>query len=326
MNNQRFQVLVTAQHLLPEAQELLINAGGQIEFMQEPINEVTLADRLSKGDVDAVLLRGSKPFSEAVLSSSKGLKIIAKNGAGIDSVDLNIAMERGIAVAVAAGANADAVAEHAIALMLALIRDLHTLTAKVKKGGWEGTSWQGRDFKGSTVGILGFGSIGRSTAKLAAALGANVLVYSANRKVADQFKVLNDLEEFLSQIDILSLHCPLNEKSKGLIGVKELSILKKGALVINTARGAVIDEQALVQSLESNHLGGAGLDTFEYEPLSADSPLLKMDNVILTPHVAGVTRNAALKVALTTAQNIINQLSGKALPKENLVVDSSSKR
>jgi len=254
------------------------------------------------------------------------LKIIAKNGAGVDSVDLAEAERRGIAVAVAAGANADAVAEHAVALMLALVRDLRRLDVKLRKGGWEGTSWLGRDFRGSTVGIVGYGSIGRSAARLAAALGAQVVVLDFFAPHTDDFERAPDLDALLDRIDILSLHCPLTEQTHHLIGARELARLKPGALVVNTARGPVIDEAALVEALRSGHLGGAGLDTFEVEPIAADNPLLGLDNVIVTPHVAGVTQNAARQVATITARNVVDCLAGRALPRNHLVVAPAGQR
>ena len=312
-------VLVTAQHLVPEAQQILHDAGARIEFMAEPINEATLVKRLTAGPVDAIVLRGSKPFTAPVLAAAQGLKIIAKNGAGVDSVDLDEAARRGIAVAVAAGANADAVAEHAVALMLALIRDLHRLDRKLRAGGWEGTSWLGRDFRGSTVGIVGYGSIGRSAARLAAALGANVVVLPGIGEAVG-FENEHDLHRLLGRVDIVSLHYPLTDETRGMIGRREFALMKPGSLIVNTARGPVIDEPALIEALKSGHIGGAGLDTFETEPLPADSPLLALDNVILTPHVAGVTRNAALQVATITARNVVDALAGRPLPQGNVVV------
>lgn len=319
MTTQSFTVLVTAQHLVSEAQKILKDAGGRIEFMVDPIDEESLTRRLSDGDIDAVLMRGSKPFTAGVLAAATGLKIIAKNGAGIESVDLQEAARRGIAVTVSAGANADAVAEHAIAMMLSLVRDLPKLDRTVRAGDWEGTAWQGRDFRASVVGILGYGSIGRSTARLAAALGAKVIVMDATRTNADDFDMASDLDDFLRRVDILSLHCPLTEQTRGLIGKRELALMKAGSIIVNTARGPVIDESALIASLRSGHLGGAGLDTFEIEPLQAGSPLRELANVILTPHVAGVTRQAALQVAINTATNIVEYLGGRALPPGNLV-------
>jgi D-3-phosphoglycerate dehydrogenase len=318
-----FHVLVTAQHLVPEAQQMLRDAGGDIEFMDEPIDEQSLIQKLSQERFDAVLLRGSKPFTAKVLGATQKLKIIAKNGAGIDSVDLEEATRRGVTVAVAAGANAQAVAEHAIALILTLVRQLNTLDAKVKQGGWEGSSWLGRDFRGSVVGILGFGSIGQSTAQLAQALGAEVVVFHPGRESIDHYTLEKDFDRFLSQIDILSLHCPLTDNTKRMIGARELGLLKPGSIVINTARGPILDEAALIDSLKKGHLGGAGLDTFEIEPIASNNSLLRMDNVVLTPHVAGVTRNAAKKVATLTAQNIIDTLAKKKLPVRHLVAGPS---
>ena len=314
-----YTVLVTAQHLVPEAQQILRDAGARIEFMADPVTEASLAERFAAGPVEAVVLRGSKPFTARVLAAAQGLKIIAKNGAGVDSVDLAEAERRGIKVAVAAGANADAVAEHAVALMLALVRDLRRLDAKLRKGGWEGTSWLGRDFRGSTVGIVGYGSIGRSTARLAAALGAQVVVLDFFAPHTDDFERAADLDGLLDCVDILSLHCPLTEQTHHLIGQRELARLKPGALVVNTARGPVIDEAALVEALRSGHLGGAGLDTFEVEPIAADNPLLGLDNVIVTPHVAGVTQDAARRVATITARNVVDCLAGRPLPRNHLV-------
>jgi D-3-phosphoglycerate dehydrogenase / 2-oxoglutarate reductase len=319
---QPFTVLVTAQHLLPEAQRILQDAGARIEFMADPITEASLVERFAAGGVDAVVLRGSKPFNARVLAAALGLKIIAKNGAGIDSVDLAEATRRGITVAVAPGANASAVAEHSIALMLGLVRDLPRLDRKVRGGGWEGTAYMGRDFRGSVLGIVGYGSIGRNTAQLAAALGARVVVFRRSG-AADSFEVENDLDALLARVDILSLHCPLTEHTRGLIGAREMALMRHGAFLINTARGAVIDEPALVQALRSGHLGGAGLDTFATEPIAADNPLLALDNVILTPHVAGVTRLAALQVATMTARNVLDAIAGRPLPPSHLVHPST---
>lgn len=314
-----FNVLVTAQHLVPEAQRILQDAGARIEFMPDPIDEEALVRRFAAGPVDAVVVRGSRPFTARVLAAAPSLKIIAKNGAGIDGVDLQEAARRGIAVAVAAGANADAVAEHAIALMLALVRELPRLDRTIRAGGWEGSAWQGRDFRDSVVGLVGYGAIGRSTARMAAALGARVAVLRRGGGEADGFEVEQDLDALLARADIVSLHCPLTDQTRGLIDAAKLARMKKGALLVNTARGAVVDESALADALASGHLGGAGLDTFETEPLRAGSPLRDLSNVILTPHVAGVTRQAALRVATTTARNVVDFLAGRAVPVANLV-------
>jgi D-3-phosphoglycerate dehydrogenase len=221
---------------------------------------------------------------------------------------------------VAAGANADAVAEHALALMLSLRRGLPTLDRKVRAGGWEGTAYQGRDFRGARVGIVGFGSIGRATARLANALGASVVVLRrAGGALADGFDFEPELDRLLRDVDILSLHCPLTDATRGLIGRRELALMKPDAVLVNTARGPVVDEPALIAALAEGRLAGAGLDTFDVEPLPDRHPFLDLPSVILTPHVAGVTRNAAAEVAKITATNIADRLASRPLVRGNLV-------
>lgn len=307
-----FTTLVTASQWTPEAESIVQAAGGQIAYVDGALTEDLLIERLTATGAQALVLRGSPPVTARVLAAAPALKIVAKNGAGVDSVDIPEATRRGIAVAVAAGANAYAVAEHALAMMLALVRGLPQLDRKLRDGGWEGASYRGRDFRGCTVGLVGYGAIGRHTAQLATALGARVCVLRRSGP-ADGFETERDLARLLPRVDVLSLHCPLTEATRGLIGAAELAALKPGAVLVNTARGAVVDETALLDALRSGHLPGAGLDTFATEPLPADSGLRALPNVILTPHVAGVTRDAALRVATLTASNVVDHLAGRAL-------------
>ncbi|MES2184552.1 MAG: NAD(P)-dependent oxidoreductase [Pseudomonadota bacterium] len=313
-----FNVLVTADHWTPEAQDMVRTAGGSIHFMHGAVTEATLGQRLAETGAQALVVRGIRPVTDAVLARAPALRIIAKNGAGIDGVDLAAAGRRGMVVAVAAAANADAVAEHALALMLALTRELPRLDRMVREGTWADSRWQGRDFRGSVVGIVGYGSIGRATARLVAAVGATVLVlHSGSRHAAcraDGFEGTSALEEFLPRLDILSLHCPLTDSTRGLVGARTLAMLKPGSLLINTARGPLVQEAALFDALRSGHLAGAGLDTFDTEPLPAGHALRQMQQVLLTPHVAGVTRNSARNVALLTARNVVSHLEGRPLP------------
>lgn len=311
-----FEVLVTAPQWSEEAAARIAAAGGRLSYLPDmkPSEDELLA-RLAEAPVDAIVLRGSAPLTAKVLEAARPrLKIVAKNGAGVDSVDLAAAARLNIAVAVAAGANANAVAEHALALMLALTRELPAQDRQVRAGGWAGAGHQGRDFRGSVVGIVGYGAIGRATAQLARALGARVIVLRRSGEADDHFEVEPTLERLLPRLDLLSLHCPLNEQTRGLIGARELALLKPGALLINTARGALIDEPALVQALQSGQLAGAGLDCFAQEPLGADHPLAALPQVILSPHTAGVTRGATRQVALLTAANVLDHLAGLPLP------------
>ena len=307
-----FVTLVTASQWAPEAERIVQSAGGEIAYLDGPVTEDALIERLAATGAQALVLRGSPPVTARVLAAAPALRIVAKNGAGVDSVDIAEATRRNIAVAVAAGGNAYAVAEHALAMMLALVRGLPQLDRGLRTGAWAGAAYRGRDFRGCAVGIVGYGAIGRHTAQLAAALGARVCVWRRTGP-ADGFETEHELARLLPRVDVLSLHCPLTEATRGLIDAAALAALKPGAVLVNTARGAVVDEMALLDALRSGHLGGAGLDTFATEPLPATSGLRTLDNVILTPHVAGVTQDAALRVATLTATNVVDHLAGRAL-------------
>ena len=303
-------VLITAPQWAEAAQQRLRDAGLELLFMSGPVNEETLRQAFERQRIEGVVLRGSPPFTAQLMARAPHLRVIAKNGAGVDSVDLAAAARLGIQVKVAAGANANAVAEHALALMLSLIRNLSTMDRQVRAGYWPPIAYQGRDFRGSVVGILGFGSIGQQAAHLASCLGAQVCVYRRPHQTLEcAYETLDDLHAFLARVDILSLHCPLNAQTRGLIGERELAAMKPGALLVNTARGPVVDEAALVAALQRGHLAGAGLDTFDVEPLDPQHALLQLHQVVLTPHVAGMTSDAALRVALMTADNILQGLN-----------------
>ena len=305
-------VLITSSHWAEPAQQILRNAGLEMVFMDEPVDEAALVQAYRTRPYVATVLRGNRPFSEQVFAAaSPTLKVVAKNGAGIDGVDVAAATARGIQILVAAGANADAVAEHALAMMLSLVRQLGALDAQLRSGQWPASTFMGSDFRGSTVGIVGFGSIGQRTAQLCAALGARVLVYQrpGSQRACD-YETEQDLPRFLSQLDVLSLHCPLNANTRGFIGARELACMKSTAVLINTARGPVVDEAALIDALQTGRLRGAGVDTFDIEPLPADHPFTRLPQMLITPHVAGVTHQAATRVATIAAENIVRALAG----------------
>jgi D-3-phosphoglycerate dehydrogenase len=289
--------------------------------MTEPIDEDKLVAQFASTDADAVFLKNALPFTRRVVFSAKNLKIISRHGVGFDTVDVDAATERGIAVMVPKGANADAVAEHALTLMLSLARDVPGFDRGTRKGKWKRSSKSSQGFRGRTVGILGYGQIGSRTAQLAHACGAHVLVHSRSRieNLAAGIKIEENLNRFLSSIDILSLHCSLNEKTKGMIGQAQIDLMKDGAYLVNTARGALVDDTALIAALESGKLAGAGIDTYTVEPVNPEHPLLKLDNVICTPHIGSATEDAMLQCACISAQNIVSYLRGEAYDPANLV-------
>lgn len=313
-------VLVTAATVSDLAQKLLRDGGADIEFMPGVIDEDALVAALSKGTVAAVLLRGSPPLTERVFAAARGLKIVAKHGAGVDSVDIAGATRHGIAVMVAGGANADAVAEHALAMMLCLARDLPRFDRDIRRGAWRDLKHFTREFHTLTVGILGYGQIGERTARLVQACGAQVVVHSRSQPALPQGMALEpDLDRFLESVDILSLHCPLTAKTRGMIGAAQFARMKPGSFLVNTARGPVIDETALVAALQSGKLAGAGLDTFALEPPDMANPLFALPNVLVTPHIAAVTTDAMVRMGTIAASNIINWLRGEVYDQRNFL-------
>lgn len=314
------KVLVTAGSVSELAQNLLREGGTEPVFMNTPIDEDMLIGALSQPDVAAVLLRGSPPFTERVFASARGLKIVAKHGAGVDSVDLAGATKHGIAVMVAGGANADAVAEHALAMMLSLVRELPQFDRKTRSGAWRNLDYLVRDFRARTVGIVGYGQIGERTARLAQACGAQVLIHSrSNITPPAGMEIESDLNRLLERADILSLHCPLTERTRGLIGAAQFARMKPGALLINTARGPVVDQPALVAALQHGPLAGAGLDTFAEEPVDPANPLFALPNVLVTPHVAAATTEAVARMGTIAASNIISYLRGEVYDSRNFL-------
>ena len=226
----------------------------------------------------------------------------------------------GVAVMVAGGANADAVAEHALAMMLSLARELPRFDRETRRGAWRDLAYLVRDFHARTVGILGYGQIGERTARLAQACGAQVVIHTRSAITPPAGMVLEPgFDRFLGCVDILSLHCPLTGKTRGLIGAAQFARMKPGALLINTARGPVIDEPALVDALKSGRLAGAGLDTFAIEPPDPAHPLFALPNVLVTPHVAAATTDAMVRMGTIAANNIICWLRGEVHDRRNFL-------
>jgi D-3-phosphoglycerate dehydrogenase / 2-oxoglutarate reductase len=313
-------VLVTAATVSDLAQKLLREGGADIEFMPGVVDEAALVAALGRDKVTAVLLRGSPPLTERVFAAARGLKIVAKHGAGVDSVDLASATKHGIAVMVAGGANADAVAEHALTMMLCLAREMPRFDRETRQGAWRDLKHFTREFHTLTVGILGYGQIGERTARLAQACGAQVVIHTRSGITPPAGMTLEpDLDRFLESVDILSLHCPLTARTRGMIGAAQFARMKPGAFLVNTARGPVIDEQALVDALQNGKLAGAGLDTFATEPPDAANPLFALPNVLVTPHIAAATTDAMVRMGTIAASNIISYLRGEVYDRRNFL-------
>ncbi|QKW39745.1 hydroxyacid dehydrogenase [Actinomadura sp. NAK00032] len=254
-----------------------------------------------------------RPLTAADMDRAPKLRLVQKLGTGVNTIDLDAAKERGIAVANMPGQNAQAVAETSLLLMLAALRRVVAFDARTRRGaGWPADrALVGGELAGRTVGLLGGGEIATLLRGMLEAIGARVL-YTSRRPRRDDL-AWRELDDLLRASDIVSVHVPLTDETHHLLDAGRLALLPGGAIVVNTARGAVIDEAALVDALASGRLGGAGLDVFEQEPADASNPLLALDNVVVMPHVAWLTRETWDRYFTVAAENCRRLIRGDAL-------------
>ncbi len=259
----------------------------------------------------AIIVRNATQVDAELLAAAPVLKVVARLGVGLDNIDLEICKARGIEVCPAIGANAASVAEYVIATALILLRGpALRSTATLVHGEWPRQSFgRGVELAGRTLGIVGFGSIGQVVAAKAKAMGMDVIAHDAmlpNAAPAWSGAKRTDLDDLIAEADVISLHCPLTRETRGLIGSAELARMKRGAILINSARGGIVDETACAAALKSGPLGGAALDTFNTEPIDAATGALfaGIENVILTPHIAGVTQDANKRISDVAVTNV----------------------
>ena len=273
---------------------------------------VDRADALAReaADADALIVRNRTQVRGALLGAARRLRVVGRLGVGLDNIDVDACAARGIEVIPATGANAQAVAEYVIAAALLLLRGAYRSTDVVASGAWPRSALsEGRELAGRTLGLVGFGGIGRLTGRLARALGMRVVacdpqIPGDSAVWHDEASVPRDLDALLSEADVVSLHVPLTAQTRRLLDAARLGLMKRDAILVNTARGGVVDERALAGALREGRLGGAALDVFEHEPLPAGSVLAGCPNLLLTPHVAGVTRESNERVSSLIAARV----------------------
>jgi D-3-phosphoglycerate dehydrogenase len=274
-------------------------------------------------DADAIAVR-TAVITKRVLDAAPRLKVISRHGVGYDNIPVSECTARGIAVTVVGGVNAISVAEHTWFLILAAARSGVELDAGTRRGDFGIRELvTGIELNGRTLLIVGFGRIGKQVAARARAFGMNILVFDPylHGDPPQDVCVVASLERALPEADVVTLHAPLTDETRLVLGAHELSLLPKGAIVINASRGGLIDEAALLTAVKSRHLHGAGLDTFEMEPLSADSPLLSEPRIVLSPHAAAMTETSLAAMSVMTAKNVLAGLDGTLDPE--LVVNRS---
>jgi len=292
--------IIVADKISPHGVQLLVDAGWEVKQPGATALGAELAD------ADALIVRSATRVTDELLAQAPRLRIVGRAGVGVDNIDLEAATHRGILVVNTPGSSATSVAEHTLAWMLAMARSVPQLNAAMHAGRWEKSGAAGAELRGKTLGLVGLGRVGGEVARRAKALEMRVLAHDPylNAERAAEWGVqLMPLAEMLGQADYVSLHTALSPATEGLINQATLAQMKRGARLINTARGELVDEAALVEALGSGHLAGAGLDVFAIEP-PGNSPLMALPNVIATPHVAGSTAEAQEEVGVQIAQQI----------------------
>lgn len=304
------KILVVLRHTLCEDAMRILEEVGDVSVAPRSVGESELAE-LAR-DCRGVVLGGNKFGREAIVLA-KELKVISRHGVGVDNVDLEAATERGIVVTYTPGANADSVAEHTFALLLSLVRKLSLADRSIKEGEWGSSEFMGFELVGKTLGIIGLGAIGSRVAKRAMAFEMGVLAYDpyVTQKSASALGVkLVDLETLLRSSDVVSLHASLTNETRHILAARELGMMRRTAVLINAARGQLVDEEALIQALRGGTVSGAGLDAFQSEPLPEGHPFTKMRNVLLTPHIASFTKEALARGDKILAMDLATAFMG----------------
>ncbi len=316
-----------ARHLVIVSEKL---GGAGLRMLKEATN-VELKDMTGASRADlmaaipaatALLVRSATKVDRELIEAGKSLRVIGRAGVGVDNVDVVAATERGILVVNSPSGNTLAAIEHTFALLLSLLRKVPDAVASLRKGEWKRTQFTGTELHGKTVGVVGLGRIGSGVAERAQAFGCSIVGYDPflpPARAAELGFRMTTLADLFAVSDVISLHMPYEPGSKALIGAEELATMKKSCVIVNCARGGLIDEAALAKAVGAGTIAGAAIDVFAEEPTPADNPLLKLANVIVTPHLGASTAEAQERVAVQTVETLLKALAGSmAIPAVNL--------
>ncbi|HEX4942892.1 MAG TPA: hydroxyacid dehydrogenase [Usitatibacteraceae bacterium] len=300
-------ILVTAADLAPQALALL--GDFDIVFAGRTPDEDAIASLCAKHQPVAIIVRYGK-IPARVMDASARLRVISKHGSGTDTIDKVAAAQRGIEVKAAAGANADAVAEHSWALILACAKGVVTLDGRMRAGFWDKATHKSFELKGKTLGVVGLGAIGRRVAQIGLAFGMRVVGHDPFVTEAPAGVAAATLDELFAASHVVSLNCPLTDENRQMVNRTSIAKMRDGAILVNTGRGGLVDEQALLEALASGKLRAAGLDAYSTEPLVGEHPFRAVPNVVLSPHVGGVSEDAYVNMGTAAARNVLDALSG----------------
>lgn len=299
-------LIVTGADLAKPALDLL--NGFDVVYAGKTPTEDDLVALCKLHDPVAIIVRYGV-VGDKVMEAAPSLRVISKHGSGTDTIDKAAAKKRGIAVRAAVGANSAAVAEHAMALLLACAKSVVDLNTRMHEGHWDKATHKSIELHGRTIGLVGLGAIGQRFARMCDAMGMKVLGFDpfAN-KLPDYIQAV-DLDTLLRESDAISLHCPLTPENRGLINAETLAKCKKGLILVNTARGGLINEADLVAAVQSRQVFAAGLDSFAVEPLTSTHIFCNVPHIILSPHIGGVTSNAYINMGVGAALNVLDEMA-----------------
>jgi D-3-phosphoglycerate dehydrogenase len=295
-------VIVTGADLAPQALELL--KGFEVVYAGKTPQEADLVALCQKHDPVAIIVRYGK-VGAAVMDAARSLRVISKHGSGTDTIDKDAAKARGIEVRAAVGANAAAVAEQALALLLACAKSVVQLDARMHAGHWDKATHKSVELHGRTIGLVGLGAIGQRFARMCDAMGMKVIGFDPFAQNLPAYIRPVDLATIWRESDAISLHCPLAPENRDMVNARTLASCKRGVMLVNTARGGLVDEAALLDALRSGQVASAGLDSFAVEPMAAPHPFHGEPSFILSPHIGGVTGDAYVNMGLGAARNVL---------------------
>ena len=299
-------LIVTGADLAPQALALL--SGFQVVFAGKTPQQDDLIQLCRQHDPVAIIVRYGA-VGAAVMDAAPSLRVISKHGSGTDTIDKDAARARGIEVRAAVGANAAAVAEQALALLLACAKSVVQLNSRMHAGHWDKAKHKSIELSGRTIGLIGLGAIGQRFARMCDAMDMKVLGFDPFAKQIPSYIQSVDLDTLYRESDAISLHCPLTAENRQMINAQSLAACKPGVLLVNTARGGLVDEAALLAALNSGHVAAAGLDSFAVEPMTAPHPFHNAPHLVLSPHIGGVTQDAYVNMGVGAARNVLDVLA-----------------
>ncbi len=302
----RGTLLVTGADLAPQALALL--EGFDIVYAGKAPTKDDLVALCRQHDPVAIIVRYGAVGAE-VMDAAPSLRVVSKHGSGTDTIDKVAAQARGIAVRAAVGANAAAVAEQALAMLLACAKSVVHLNERMHAGHWDKATHKSMELHGRTIGLIGLGAIGQRFARMCDAMGMKVIGFDPFAKNVSEYIRVVDLDTIWRESDAISLHCPLTDDNRGMVNATTLAACKKGVIVVNTARGGLVNEADLLAAVNSGQVAMAALDSLAVEPMTAPHPFHGVANILLSPHIGGVTRDAYVNMGVGAARNVLDVLA-----------------